>query len=233
MQTTLDQPSRSICSNQTGPHERLIEIVSKHISSPYKKPYRQHNLDAFKQLQARVAAHHNNKLILDSCCGTGMSTRVLANRNPEHLVIGVDQSAHRLNKQGAPTPENCIFLQANCEDLWRLCVSENMHFEEHYILYPNPYPKAVHFKRRWHGHPVFPSLKTLSEKLVVRSNWDLYVKEFSLAWKHLTGTQADIAPFVTHKPMTLFEKKYGLSGQALYELVTGYSDTKIGLGQQS
>lgn len=159
-------------------------------------------------------------LILDSCCGTGMSTRILANRFPQSLVIGIDQSRKRLEKEteGMKKPSNCLMLQANCEDIWRLCIKNNIIFDAHYILYPNPWPKINHLKRRWHGHSVFPVLKDLAQTTVLRSNWKLYLEEFSLAWEILAGSTSIIKPLTIENAMTLFEKKYIGSKQQVFEL---------------
>jgi len=212
--------SRQILSNQTGPHQNLEDVVKKHIDSIYQKPCRKHNLEAFKQLQARVTIHRGQGLILDSCCGTAASTRILAERFPQHLVIGVDQSASRLSKGSfSDFPDNCLLLQANCEDIWRLCVEQGIHFIEHYILYPNPYPKSIHLKRRWHAHPIFPYLQKIAATTYLRSNWRIYLEEFSIAWSLLDGEAPnnieEIRPEVS---MSLFETKYLGSGQTIYGL---------------
>ncbi|MFL0800178.1 MAG: methyltransferase domain-containing protein [Agarilytica sp.] len=211
--------SKKVISNQAGVHERLAEYVKKHMASAYRKPYRAHNLDAYATFESALASRSPEALILDSCCGTGMSTRILARRNPNALVVGLDQSAHRLNKHADSAPENCLFLRANCEDVWRLFVDNDIVFDQHFILYPNPWPKSVQFKRRWQGHPVFPVLSRLSKITTLRSNWDMYLDEFSLAWEILTGAESSVEPIFVEEAMTLFEKKYMGSGQALYELV--------------
>ncbi len=211
--------SKKVISNQPGVHERLVEYVRKHMKSVYRKPYRAHNIDAFSVFESEFLSRSPDTLILDSCCGTGMSTRILALRNPKALVVGIDQSEHRLNKNIASEPENCVFLRANCEDVWRLFVDNEIVFDQHFILYPNPWPKSVQFKRRWQGHPVFPVLPKLSKNLTLRSNWKTYLDEFSLAWEVLTAIKSDASSIVIDEAMTLFEKKYAGSGQALFELV--------------
>ena len=85
--------SRSIASPQNGPHERLEEIVRRHLNHPFQKPIQAHNREAFAQMQAAIQAHQPKQLILDSCCGTGYSTYLLAKHSPDALVIGIDQSA--------------------------------------------------------------------------------------------------------------------------------------------
>ena len=148
-----------------------------------------------------------------------MSSVVLAEKNPDKLVIGIDQSQHRLAKYRPDTPKNLVLLQVNCEDFWRLCVENAIYFDEHYLLYPNPYPKSVHYKRRWHGHPVFPILPKLSKTLILRSNWRLYLEEFTFAWRIVTGQHCGIDQLTISSPMTLFEKKYAENQQSLYQSV--------------
>ncbi|MFL0811404.1 MAG: methyltransferase [Agarilytica sp.] len=210
--------SKSVNSNQDSVHDNLESTVLKHIACPYLKPFRDHNLDAFARLKNKISELAPKRLILDSCCGTAMSSLVLAEKHQDALVVGVDQSGHRLNKSPEGRPHNCLLLQANCEDVWRLCVEENIEFDAHYILYPNPWPKSTQMKRRWHGHAVFPVLKPLSQKTVLRSNWDVYLQEFAFAWKLLTGVKAEVNKKVVTEAMTLFEKKYVGSGQEVYEL---------------
>jgi len=228
--TTIDNEegqafdSKHINCSQNGIHERLAEIVQKHKTTQFQKPYQSHNLEAFELLREKIRLQTHSSLILDSCCGTAMSTLILAERHPDSLVVGVDQSAARLSKvcdvdnQVRTLPDNCLLLRANCEDLWRLCVDHDIHFDSHYILYPNPWPKSVHVKRRWHGHSVMPYLPKIAERTILRSNWLLYLQEFSAAWQQLTGQASEPQQLNITTPLTLFERKYAGSGQALYEL---------------
>ena len=87
-----DANSRSIVSNQPGLHEKLDEIVSKHLKAEFKKPIAAHTQAAFDEVNAKVQAF-NGPLILDSCCGVGESTANLAKRHPDALVIGIDKSS--------------------------------------------------------------------------------------------------------------------------------------------
>jgi tRNA (guanine-N7-)-methyltransferase len=212
--------SKIVTTNQAGLHPRLEQTVVKHLQTKYLKPYQQHNLGAFEVLQEKRAKFNCSGLILDSGCGTAMSSIKLASANPGSLVIGIDQSLHRLNKanDNVSLPQNLLLLQANCEDMWRLCVKNSIQFDEHYILYPNPWPKSVHLQRRWHGHPVFPTLKPLAKKTIVRSNWRLYLQEFGFAWQLLSGNLSEITSILPAQYLSLFEKKYHLSDQPLYQL---------------
>lgn len=212
--------SKNIINGQAEVHKNLQKIVKKHIDCDYKKPMQQHNVVAVETLKKVIAQQKKSELLLDSCCGTGLSSIALAKMYPDSLVVGVDQSGVRLSKdyQNIVRPPNLLLLQTNCEDFWRLCVEENICFDQHTILYPNPWPKSEHFKRRWHGHPVFPWLAKISPKTHLRSNWSLYLHEFSCAWAVLTERRFEVQPLSVTEPLTLFERKYSASGQPLYQL---------------
>ena len=72
-----DANSRSIVSNQQGLHEKLDDIVNKHLTAQFKKPIAAHTQTAFDQVNEKVQAF-NGPIILDSCCGVGESTANLA-----------------------------------------------------------------------------------------------------------------------------------------------------------
>lgn len=210
--------SRSVDSNQNDIHPRLAEVVERHRINAYRKPVQDHNLAAFEKLTAWLAGRPQRPLILDSCCGTGMSTLQLARQFPQHWVIGLDRSEVRLGKNSEAEEAGCLLLRGNCEDIWRLCVEADLSFQHHFVLYPNPYPKSEHLQRRWHGHPVFPLMPQLAQRTVLRSNWLLYLQEFACAWEQITSVA--VQPEVLHvdSPISLFEKKYRDSGQLLYQL---------------
>lgn len=221
----MRRQSRSVSSNQQGVHPDLEELVRKHLQTRFSRPFAGHTLAAFDSIRKQVAVD-GRPLIFDSGCGVGESSVKLAAEFPDHLVIGIDQSEHRLQKnpcyQGRGPCDNLILVRADCVDLWRLAEQEGWQLARHYILYPNPWPKKSHVKRRWHAHPVFRSLLELGGRLEVRSNWPLYIEEFAEAlWV------AGIDPVQRHDLqlsdaadfLTPFERKYAQSGQALYTLV--------------
>ena len=211
--------SRCIESNQAGIHENLERVVRKHLDSLFRKPIAEHTLDAFEaiKLPIETVLEQGAGLIFDSGCGTAVSTRRLAMQHPDSLVIGIDRSAHRLNKDyNQSLPSNAHLVQAECADFWRLAVKAGWKLEKHTIFYPNPYPKANHLKRRWHAHPVFPSLLQLGGKLELRSNWKTYMDEFCLALSFAGFEDCRVETIRPSEAMTLFEKKYQESGQPLY-----------------
>jgi len=210
--------SQAIVSNQQGIHEHLDAIVRRHLSTQFRRPFAEHSLRTFEQAVERVAGHPG-ALILDSFCGVGESTRFIANQFPDALVIGIDKSRHRLDKHDLHYPsevsKNYVLLQADVEDFWRLAVTAGWSLSRHYLLYPNPWPKSAHLKRRVHGSPLFPSLLALGGDLEVRSNWANYIQEFSVALS-IAGYTPSIEALEEAEPITPFERKYRESNHPLW-----------------
>jgi tRNA G46 methylase TrmB len=160
-------------------------------------------------------AQNSAPLVLDSFCGTGMSTATLAERYPDSLVIGIDKSASRLGRHQASNYDNYLLVQADCGDFWRLLHTAGYHAAQHFLLYPNPWPKRGQLQRRVHGSADFVSLLALGGHVELRSNWQVYVEEFGSAL-HLAGKIAQIdSPGIT-TPVSLFERKYADSGHRLW-----------------
>ena len=210
--------SRQVSSNQAGPHRSLARLVTRHLASEYRRPVAPYSESAFHSVRRALAARPR-PLVLDSFCGTGQSTAALARRHPDHLVLGVDKSAHRLGRhldQGAAG--NYLLLRADCEDIWQLLLHAGLALDYHYLLYPNPWPKSSHLQRRVHGHGSFPWLLRLGGRVELRSNWQVYVEEFGAAL-HVAGYPSCVARVPAGPPLTLFEDKYQRSGHPLWRCV--------------
>lgn len=213
--------SRPISTNQDGPHEALLATVAKHQAQAFAKPIACFNADAVAAVAALLGAHPGHPWILDSGCGVGESTRRLARRFPDHLVIGVDRSASRLQRQYDDTPDNAFFVRADLVDFWRLAAAEGWTPARHYLLYPNPYPKKSQLKQRWHAHPVFPAVLQLGGYLECRSNWLVYLQEMTQVLAQ-TRHYATLNK-VSGPSLTPFERKYRASGQTCWALTTDAS----------
>lgn len=222
--TEITGDSKAIVTNQPGVHEKLVEIVNKHIAHPSQKPIQAHTQQAFDEINEIVQAF-SGEVILDSCCGVGQSTRLLAKQNPKALVIGVDKSAHRINRNvdevkldnGAGNVDNFHLVRADLNDFYRLVLAANWQISKHYILYPNPWPKAKHVQRRWHGSAVFPQIVAIGQELILRSNWLLYLEEFKVAAEILV-CKGEISTVNVTQPLTPFEAKFHASGQQCWQL---------------
>ena len=260
-------------------HPKTQELAIKHCNHYNKYSNSvflpQHTVDAFQEATDFVdnfyKKYNNNNndkklVILDSGCGRGMSTLVLAAKYPNIPIIGIDRSIHRLTKNNPEylSPQkfnelqvqlnidnkikynndnddndndddyendeelvdtsqypNAILIQAELATFWMLAATRSdWIIDYHYLLYPNPYPKSKHLKRRWHGHPVFPALLALGGNVIVRSNWPIYCEEFISAIKAIDNSNAlngfkckvnnvHQIPFPNeNESMSHFERKY-------------------------
>lgn len=211
----MTAPSSPVTSRQTGPHPRLAETVLKHAAHPWRKPVAQHSLQEFGTLSPLVESW-KGPLILDTGCGTGMSTAVLARKHPDSLVLGLDKSVARLDRQAGPFPDNARLLRFDLEDFWLLAAAAGWKFSRQCFYYPNPWPKPEHRLRRWAFHPVLPTALACGGVWELRTNWEIYAQEFAQAFGLLTGVTTKLEPWNPAEPETLFEKKYQLSGHALW-----------------
>jgi tRNA G46 methylase TrmB len=212
--------SRPITSNQIGVHEHLHALLERHRRSAYQRPVAEHSQQAFGTAIAAWQSAGRARLVIDAGCGVGLSTRKLAQIHNDCFVIGIDQSADRLAREvrwEAKASANLILVRANLIDFWRLMRDARIHPAFHYLLYPNPWPKKSQLARRWHGHPVFPTLLALGGQIECRSNWKIYIQEFASAAAQLTGQPAFWESFQpVSEALTPFEEKYRASGHALW-----------------
>lgn len=213
--------SRTVVSNQSGLHQNLELTVRKHLEHPWQKPYQSFSAEIFSEV-THWLGHQDQPWILDSGCGIGESTVHLANQFPEYKVLGFDRSEVRLDKlkRKRAIPDNCFVVRANAEDLWRQLVAAKLQPTHHFILFPNPYPKAAQLNKRWHGSPLFPYLLQLGGLLELRSNWRVYLEEFGAALQLARETDYTLEAYSADAPITAFEAKYATSGQQLWRLTT-------------
>ena len=257
-QYTIDN---DVCA-PTDPAE-LRKVLERHLSSLdvflQNRPIARHTAAAFEAtkelLDASGPPASSRKFILDSGCGTARSSMLLGEQYPDHTILGVDRSFVRLNRNvdneandfdASKRPfqavsDNVVLVRAELTDFWRCCLNGKWNIEQHYILYPNPYPKKNRLKKRFYAHPSFPLILALGgEKIVVRSNWRGYLQEFAnsvvFASEYYedagsTDTTNFAQPYVEaalkgpHERLdkslayTLFEKKYDDVGENTFELI--------------
>lgn len=213
--------SRQITSNQTGPSDKVVELVQRHLKSPSKKPFNQHTAEAFETVHNWITQQGDKPIIIDACCGVGESTALIAQKHPDCSVVGVDKSALRTEKHSHYQVEsnNYMIVRADLNDFWRLAKNAGWSLYKHFLLYPNPYPKSAHVQRRWHGSAAFSDIIALSGQLEVRSNWKIYIEEFAIALT-TAGYPSEISLYESESPETPFERKYWASGQQSWRVVT-------------
>jgi tRNA G46 methylase TrmB len=215
--------SSPVRTTQITIHPRLPAQVKRHLESDWCPVPDYPTVEAFEALE-RLGLDPHKKIILDSGCGTGESTRLIAARFPDCLVIGIDRSAARLGKlRAASFPHregNMICLRAELSGFWWLALKAGWKLHRHFLLYPNPWPKPAQFNKRWHAHPVFPTLLRLGGRLELRCNWEIYAREFALAVHMATGTHPQFKTSIDGSISSPFERKYSNSGHDLYSVIT-------------
>jgi len=209
-----------VSSSQRGIHPHLEKSVKKHLQTTWDQPFHTPTLETYHQLKREGVFATGLPFILDSGCGTGNSTRQLAEKFPRHIVMGADRSRTRLAKSGVSSNYyrhgNLILIRAELASLWRLLLNDEYLPEKHYLLYPNPWPKPGHLLRRWHAHPVFPQLLLLGGDIEMRCNWEVYALEFARAVSFACGENVAVKKIQPDTGMTPFERKYLEREQALF-----------------
>lgn len=238
--------ARAVTTNQTDIYDKLEEVVRKYASTEYLRPIADHTRIAFAEAEKFVTEFYGDtgrdndlsgrtsrtayKVILDSGCGTGESTLNIALANPGIPVIGIDKSAARLSKAGA-APQNMFLVRAELLDFWRLALEKvkagMWHIPYHALYYPNPWPKQSEATRRFHLHPIFPTLLQLGDVIELRTNWEIYAREFAEA-AHIATRVATpdrtiaCEAFEPEHPITAFERKYKEARQQLWRVTINH-----------
>ena len=223
--------SRIVSSNQSTIHEQLSALVTRHTNSHFKKPIAEVNRLGFERSITAWRDAGSQALIIDAGCGVGLSTQRLARAHPASFVIGIDQSADRIGRHPTCSNEqaaNYTLVRANLVDYWRLLLEARVRPQQHYLLYPNPWPKKPQLSRRWHGHPIFPTIIALGGTIECRSNWKIYIDEFASALQQLSGQAVTVdALEATGTPLTPFEEKYRASGHSLWRCRTQLAEAFV------
>ena len=242
----------SVTSNQTDIYKDLEAVVRKYASTTFLRPVADHTRTAFERACEFVRSFASQagctcgpfSLVLDSGCGAGESTLHLAKRFPNVPVIGIDKSAVRLTKAGnerqlenaadcavngeASVPANAFWVRAELLDFWRLALEKVLAGEwkilHHALYYPNPWPKESEATRRFHLHPIFPTLLRLSpvqfflHQLAALAAGDAEAARVAGDALQLK-LGAEFAPFSPAVPETAFERKYKNAGQELFRVL--------------
>jgi tRNA (guanine-N7-)-methyltransferase len=217
----MSNKSSIVTSNQTGVHDDLESSIKKHLTNPFRKPYRPFSGEIFHKAN-EIIQDSNLPIILNSGCGTGESSFILSEQNQDALIVGIDKSEKRLDsfikKGNIYHKGNLILIRADVIDIWRMIKQSDWNIKKHYLLYPNPWPKKDQLKRRWHGHPVFPEMLNLCNQIELRTNWQIYADEFKFALELIVGKTISMETLEGDSFISPFEKKYYESGHELYRV---------------
>ncbi|MBQ3714807.1 MAG: methyltransferase domain-containing protein [Fibrobacter sp.] len=237
--------ARSVTSNQESVHKDLAKIVRKYARTQYMRPIALHTQEAFDEAREKICTWDRRSdiasipVVLDSGCGTGESTIHLARKFPDCAVIGIDKSEARVGKgfgarnaDAEGIPPNAFWIRAELLDFWRLVLDSHWDVRYHAVYYPNPWPKQSEGTRRFHMHPIFPTMMQLAPVTELRTNWEIYAQEFRDAvnilgeesrsipeLESLRGIRAELSPLQPDSPETAFERKYAAAGQPLWRVI--------------
>lgn len=208
---------REVTSNQQGIHPRLADLVRRARAADFQRRVAHQALEKLAALEPVITQFDG--VLLDSGCGTARSTELLAAANPQLLTLGIDKSRHRLSRQQKRTePANMRLLRLDLVDAWRAISELEWPVKKHFLLYPNPWPKQHHVRRRWHAHAVFECLLGLADELELRTNWQIYAEEFATAVALLSQQNLPVEVFSPQTFLSPFEKKYSTAGQTLWRV---------------
>ena len=83
--------SLEIVSNQQGVHDRLQDVVLKHLQQPFQKPISSHTQEVFDR--SSTSSQFKTACYLRFLLWCGRKHQNLAKRHPDCFVIGLDKSA--------------------------------------------------------------------------------------------------------------------------------------------
>lgn len=214
--------SKIVTTNQLGPHEDLLKTL-KRYTLDYRRPISDYSYSTIEKI---IDFSNGKEIVLDLGCGVGQSSFWLAHKFPNKIIVGLDKSVSRLERQNCfktQLPDNCVLLRAELLDmiylLYQKVMNKELNVYRIYLLYPNPYPKKIHLKKRFHANPIAPFLFKFDCPIIVRSNWRIYLEEFQISGEFYERQTSWLQTLKDLEHITPFEKKYDESGQKIFELV--------------
>ena len=160
---------------------------------------------------------------IDIGAGKGKFLNELATAHPERNLLAVERSAkyHRLccDRAARRGLTNVRLLRTTGEDLlFRLLAEASV--ASMYVLFPDPWPKKRHHKRRLIKPEIVAAMARALEtggRLLVKSDHADYAEVISEVLAGAPGlTPIDPDKAFAGLPLTGFEHKYGIEGRAIH-----------------
>jgi tRNA (guanine-N7-)-methyltransferase len=155
--------------------------------------------------------------------GKGKFLNELALARPDENILGVERSAkyhrlccHRAERRGLC---NVRLLRTTGEDLLaRLLPRQSV--TTLFVLFPDPWPKKRHHKRRFVRSETMPLLHRAlvpGGRLMVKSDHDGYAEVIDEVLRGADGFQLlDAEKLFAELPVTGFEQKYQVEGRSIH-----------------
>jgi tRNA (guanine-N7-)-methyltransferase len=164
-------------------------------------------------------------LQVDLGCGDGSFLRELAQRHPEKNFLGIERMVGRVAKacRKAATLENVRVINVESSYGVRYLLPEGS-VETFYLLFPDPWPKRRHQRRRIVKPDFLDSIYCALESggsLRIASDQSDYFEQIrALAEKHFGFAIVDpnAGPARTDLPSTKFERRFSVLGAPIYRL---------------
>lgn len=222
----MKSQSRAVTSNQNGVHKDFDRILDRMDLSSYQRPISDFSYETFQNILTWIEKFERDRdIILDMGCGVGESSFHLALEYPDKLIVAIDKSVSRLERKSnfkVDAPTNLLIVRGELLDLWYLFATAEKfpksRIIKQYILYPNPWPKSKHIRRRWHANAIAPFIFQIDSEIELRSNWKIYAEEFFEAARYFEFEPV-LDVITPEKPISLFETKYQHSGHELYQVL--------------
>ena len=167
------------------------EIVVEPFSEEHgeylrRKAERIENLRA--ELARLCAAADGRELTLEIGCGHGHWLSAYAKAHPDEYCLGLDLVTHRINrclkKVDRLGVTNCVFMKAEAMEVLTALPKE-MRLAKSFLLFPDPWPKSKHRKKRLVQQKFLSELASFQEsgtRFYFRTDHETY---FDWTHKHL------------------------------------------------
>ncbi len=195
----------------------------------FDEMWSKHGLDlTSSQISSKKIFGHSQPLTLEIGFGNGETLFYLAQEHPEHDFIGIEVYrpgiAHLLSLLKAQPLDNIMVYNEDAVVILSQCISDKS-LDRVLILFPDPWPKKRHHKRRL-IQPEF--ITTLQHKLKpngilhIVTDWENYAEHIDAVLKDHSNfsipKSSDTNPLIQQRPIiTKFEHRGQKKGHKIFE----------------
>lgn len=155
----------------------------------------------------------NRAIVWEVGCGHGHFLVQYAQAFPQKFCVGIDLRLERLERSGRKRDRaqaaNCHFLRAEAREFFHALPQGSM-FEEIWVLFPDPWPKARHSKNRLLKAEFFEAVANRAApgaKFYFRTDDGPYFSEVQRVLGGLRTWQVDPGAIWPFEPATVFQER--------------------------